>query len=207
VTGSPTTLVAAGYDAMTETWETWRAEIRDDPRAEWCDDLAARLAPAARVLELGCGGGTEETRLLAERFSVTAVDASVAQVRRARERVPRAEVLQADITTLAFAPGSFDAAVAFYSLNHVPRELLAGLFERAHSWLAPGGWFLATLGASDLPAWTGEWLGVPMFFSGWPAATNRELLRAAGFELVRDEVVAVSEPEGPVEFHWVLARR
>jgi hypothetical protein len=94
---------------------------------------------------------------------------------------------------------------AFYALNHVPRELLPALFERVHAWLRPGGLFLATLGASDLEGWQGEWLGVPMYFSGYEPSRNRELL--APFELVEDEVVTIAEPEGDVSFHWVLAQR
>jgi hypothetical protein len=46
-----------------------------------------------------------------------------------------------------------------------------------------------------------------MFFSGWDAHVNRRLLREAGFELERDELVTIREPEGEVTFHWVLARR
>ena len=57
-----TTLVAAGYDAMADTREAWKAQITDDPRAEWCDELLARLPPGGRVVELGCGGGTDATR-------------------------------------------------------------------------------------------------------------------------------------------------
>jgi hypothetical protein len=90
-------------------------------------------------------------------------------------------------------------------LNHVPRDLLPALFERVRTWLRPGGFFLATLGASDLESWQGEWLGVPMYFSGHEPPQNRELLSA--FELVADEVVTISEPEGDVSFHWVLAQR
>src|SRR5216684_9120941 len=30
-----TKLVAAGYDAMTDTWEDWAARITDDPRHAW----------------------------------------------------------------------------------------------------------------------------------------------------------------------------
>jgi hypothetical protein len=43
-------------------------------------------------------------------------------------------------------------------------------------------------------------------FSGHGRATNQELLRSAGFEPVRDEVVSIAEPEGAVAFHWILAR-
>ena len=207
MTDARTQLVAAGYDAMADVWESWKGEVGDDARASWLDELVGRLEPGARVLELGCAGGTEETRVLAERFRLTALDVSAEQARRAQRRVPAAEVRHEDFTEVEFPPESFEAVAAFYSFNHVPRDLLPGLFGRIHSWLAPGGLFLATLGATDLPDWTGEWLGVPMFFSGLPAEANRRLLAAAGFVTERDEVVTIAEPEGPVSFHWVLVRR
>jgi SAM-dependent methyltransferase len=202
-----TTLVAAGYDAMADTWEDWSARVNDDARHDWLDALLAVLPPHAHVVELGCGNGTRETRQLAARTTLTGVDLSEEQLRRARERVPGAEFVHGDLTTIEFAAGSLDAVAAFYVLNHVPRELLPELFERIHRWLRPGGHLLATLGASDLPDWEGEWLGVPMFFSGHPPEVNSRLLRDAGFELVRDEPVTITEPEGTVTFHWVLARR
>ena len=202
-----TKLVADGYDAMAETWEDWSSRVTDDPRHDWLEHLLAVLPREARVVELGCGNGTRETRALAERTQLTGVDLSAAQLRRARERVPGAEFVHGDLTSIEFDAGSLDAVAAFYVLNHVPRELLPGLFERIHRWLRPGGHLLATLGASDLPDWQGEWLGVPMFFSGYPPEVNARLLRDAGFELVQDEPVTITEPEGAVTFHWVLARR
>ena len=206
MTDPRTALVAAGYDAMIDTWETWSAQIRDDPRAEWCDELVRRLAPGADVVELGCGGGTAETTLLAQRFRLTGVDLSAAQLARARERVPAADFAHGDLTTLELEPRSLDAVAAFYVFNHVPRELLAGLFGRIHGWLRPGGFLLASLGASDEPGWTGDFLGAPTYFSGFEPATNRRLLAAAGFEPMRDEVVRIREPEGEATFHWVLER-
>ena len=62
MTDPRTALVAAGYDAMIDTWEAWKARIEDDPRAEWCEELLDRLPEGARVVELGCGGGTLETQ-------------------------------------------------------------------------------------------------------------------------------------------------
>jgi SAM-dependent methyltransferase len=190
---------------MADTWEEWSAAVADDPRHEWLEKLAMRLADGAHVVELGCGNGTVETRELASRFRLTGVDLSAEQLRRAHERVPDATFVQDDLTTVEFTDGSLDAVCAFYVLNHVPRDLLPALFARVHGWLRPGGLFLATLGASDLENWEGEWLGVPMYFSGHEPGRNRELL--AAFELLEDEVVSISEPEGAVTFHWVLARR
>src|SRR5262249_31748703 len=200
-------LVGAGYDAMADTWEAWVSQVSDDLRRAWLDSLLALLPPDAAVVELGCGNGTRETRELARRGQVTGVDLSEEQLRRARERVLEATFVQGDLTTIDFEARSLDAVVALYVLNHVPRELLPGVFARIHTWLKPGGHVLATLGVSDLQSWQGEWLGVPMFLSSYPRATNFALLRDAGFALVRDEVVTIAEPEGPVEFQWVLGCR
>jgi len=201
-----TQIVGAGYDAMVDTWEDWVAQIEDDPRAEWRDELIERLPEGARVVELGCGGGTTETRLLAQRFRLTGVDLSDEQLRRARERVPEAEFVQADFTSIDFEFESLAAVVAFYSFNHVPRDLLAPLYARVRRWLARDGLFLTALGTSDTENWTGEWLGTTMYFSSFPPAANSRMLREAGFELLRDEIVTFQEPEGPARFQWILAR-
>jgi SAM-dependent methyltransferase len=201
-----TQIVADGYDAMGETYAAWRKEFVGDPRREWEDELVSRLGDGARVLELGCGSGAPETRRLAERFAVTGVDVSPRQIERARAAVPGAEFICADFTDLELPAGSFDAVCSFYVFNHVPRELLAPLLGRIHGWLVPGGRLLSAFGASDLPAWTGEWLGAETFFSGFPPDVNSRLVREAGFAIERDEVVGFEEPEGPVSFQWVLAR-
>ena len=96
---------------------------------------------------------------------------------------------------------------AFHCVSHLPRDRYADLLRRIAVWLEPGGLLLATLGASDIPGWTGEWLGVPMFFSAYDADTNRSAVRDAGFELLADEVAEVGEPEGTVSFLCVLARK
>jgi SAM-dependent methyltransferase len=199
-------LVGDGYDAMADTWEEWSAHVGNDPRSAWLEKLTERVPDGADVVELGCGNGTDETRELARRYRLTGIDVSAEQLRRAAARVPSATFVHADITSVELPAASFDAVCAFYVLGHVPRELLPGLFARVHMWLRPGGLFLATLGASDVDGWEGEWLGVPMYFSGHEPTRNRELLGAAGFELVEDEVVSIAEPEGDVSFHWILGR-
>ena len=161
------------------------------------------------MLELGCGAGVPDTQLLASRFAVTGVDVSGEQIRRARANVPTADFVQSDFTQLELAPASFEAVAAFYSFNHVPRDVLGDLLVRIHSWLVPGGLFLAALGTGDTESWSGDWLGTTMFFSSFPPETNRRLLVEAGFELILDEIVTMIEPEpdGESTWQWVLARR
>jgi cyclopropane fatty-acyl-phospholipid synthase-like methyltransferase len=202
-----TKIVEGAYDEIADRFAAWAGEIEDDPRRRFREELAARLRDGARVLELGCGGGSGDTRALAERFRVLGVDISGEQIRRACENVPDAEFLQADMTALELSAASFDAVAAFYSFNHVPRDLLPKLFADVRTWLVPGGLFLTALGASDNPGWTGEWLGTTTYFSGYPPEENRRLLAEAGFHALLDEVVTMREPEGEATFHWVLAER
>jgi SAM-dependent methyltransferase len=201
-----TRIVEQGYDVIADTFIQWRDRIVGDPRRAWADELTSRLSDGARILELGCGAGVPDTLLLAERFRVTGADISREQIARARANVPQATFIQADFTALDLEPGEFDAVAAFYSFNHVPRDLLAGLFERIHTWLVEGGFFLTALGTSDNPGWTGDFLGAPTFFSSFPPDTNRRLLGEAGFKLELDQIVTLVEPEGNASFQWILGR-
>jgi SAM-dependent methyltransferase len=146
------------------------------------------------VLELGCGTGDSGL----ERFDWTGVDL----VARAPGRV-----IEGDFLELELPEGLFDACASFYVFNHVPRERLAPLLAKFHSWLAPGGWFMHAFGTSDNPGWTGEWLGGPAFFASYEPPVNTRLVREAGFEIERDEVIVMQEPEGQAAFQWILARR
>ena len=65
---------------------------------------------------------------------------------------------------------------------------------------------LVAAGASDVPGGTGDFLGAPTHFSGYPPETNRRLLAEAGFTLLRDEVVPVREPDTDTCFRWILGR-
>jgi len=74
-------------------------------------------------------------------------------------------------------------------------------------WLAPGGIFLASLGARDCTGWPGTWLGAEMFFSHFGAETNLQLLRSAGFQILSPEIVGEDEDGPVVEFLWAIAQK
>ncbi|WP_086666687.1 class I SAM-dependent methyltransferase [Lentzea kentuckyensis] len=197
-------IVEAGYDSIAEHYLTWSAQIADDPRAHYLDELDRRLGDHAKVLELGCGAGVPSTRKLAERHDVLGVDLSQQQLDLARANVPNARFEKADMTALDFPDGEFDAIAAFYSILHVPRAEQPALIAKIARWLKPGGLFLASLGVGT-PDVTENWLGVEMFFGSNTPARNRELL-AEHLEIVVDDLVTMHEPD-PATFHWVLARK
>jgi cyclopropane fatty-acyl-phospholipid synthase-like methyltransferase len=166
------------------------------------------LSGDAAVLELGCGNGEPAARLLASGRQYTGVDISAEQLRRAQELVPSGSFVKADYTRLDFSRSSVDAVVALYTFGHVPLDELPGLLSRIASWLRPGGHLLATAGSRAHPDGVYDWLGVPMFFSGFDVDTNLRLLSEAGLELLEHEVVCQDEgDEGKPCFLWLLARK
>jgi SAM-dependent methyltransferase len=208
MTDRPQDVVARGYDAGADRFAAWQRQITGSTRLRRLDELLALLPEHPDVLELGSGAGVRSTRILAERGRLLGVDISAEQVRRARERVPGARFIHADLTAVELEPDSFDAVVSFYVFNHVPREELGPLLGRIAAWLRPGGYLLGTFGASDLPAWRGDWLGgVETFFSGYEPDVTLRLVEDAGLEVVRGDLEAIREPEVPATFLWVLARR
>jgi SAM-dependent methyltransferase len=201
-------IVETGYDQVADRFAEWQRGVEGSTRLERTEELLRLLPGSPDVLELGVGAGVRSTRLLAERGALTGIDLSGEQLRRARERIPHASFLQGDVTELHFPLASFDAVVAFYVLNHVPREELAPLAEHVVGWLRPGGYFLASFSTNDEPGWRGEWLGVQMFFAGLSAEENRRLVEEAGLVVLRDEIETTMEPGlGEAQFQWLLARR
>lgn len=203
----PTEIVEAGYDCIASRYLAWIDEIRGDPRLRFLDDLVTRLPARPRVLDLGCGAGVPCTALLAERGDVIGVDLSTSQLGLAREKVPAAHFVRADMGTVEFRPARFDAITAFYSVTHVHRDQHAGLLRRVATWLRSDGLLLAVLGSREVVDVVDEWLGAPMFFSSHNVETNRRLLAGAGLAILVDETLTMQEPEGPSTFQWIIAKK
>ena len=202
----PVDVVASGYDRVADRYLAWSA-LRPSAARLRALDLADSLIPAgADVLELGCGAGVPMTARLAAGRTLTGVDVSGEQLRRARPNVPTASFIQADVTRLDRPAASLDAVVAFYSLTHVPRERLPSLFGRIAGWLRPGGAFIASLGVEDDPGGVEDWLGVDMYFSQYSARVNRRLVEAAGLVVERAEVMSEPEDRHDARFLWIVAR-
>jgi SAM-dependent methyltransferase len=143
----PRDIVESGYDAIADRYaEAIRAGR--GPETYFRSFLARvlELIPeGGTVLDLGCGAGLV-TADLTTRARVVGVDISLAQLELARRNAPAARFVRADMVDVAFAPGSFDAVVAFWTLIHVPRVFHASLLEGVHMWLRSGGLFAGTLG-------------------------------------------------------------
>jgi SAM-dependent methyltransferase len=99
-----------------------------------------RLAPGARLLEIGAGTGQDSSYFQREGFGVVAADLSPGMVERCRAKGIEAHVM--DFLHLDFPAGSFDAVFAMNCLLHVPNHDLPAVLAVVRSILRPDGLFL-----------------------------------------------------------------
>jgi SAM-dependent methyltransferase len=129
------------YDSFAGVYDA----VMDDPRPKIArvQEFIARYRPGARsLLELGCGTGTILAGLGAIP-SLSGIDRSPQMLEIARRKVPRARLLQADIT--AFALGErFDVVICvFDTLNHlVTFDAWKAMFGCVDAHLAQDGLFI-----------------------------------------------------------------
>ena len=182
-------VVRRGYDEIADRYLAARAIGGD---LALLPEVVARLRVGDAVLDAGCGAGVPVmTQLVDAGLDVVGIDLSSAQIGLARSHSPGAHVAQADLVALPFGDGSFDGLVSYYAVVHVPRSEHRVVFDEFRRVLVPGGVALLCLGAGDVPADDDmeSWLGTHMFWSHFDAETNLEMLQAAGFDILRHDLV------------------
>jgi ubiquinone/menaquinone biosynthesis C-methylase UbiE len=198
-------IVRKGYEAIAAKYLAARSE--DSADVPLLQELVQRLPSGARVLDAGCGAGVPITRRLSESFSVTGVDFSEAQIRLARQLVPRAQFVLQDITQLSFPDGSFDAICSYYAIIHIPRKEHRAILRNFYRMLRPSGLALLCLGADDLDRDIEDnYLGSRMYWSHFDSKTNLRILRETGFDLIWSKMVADVSSPGSVHL-FVLVQK
>jgi SAM-dependent methyltransferase len=176
------------FDGVAATYDRSNAEnpilcaMRDRARAAF-----ERFVPAgSRVLDLGCGPGTDDVPLARRGYTVTAIDWSSAMVGEARRRVREASV--DDRVTVQhlgihqldrLSPSVFDAAYSnFGPLNCVPDPTVAATSIAAR--LRSGGVLVASVIGRVCPweialyASRGRWARAAVRFRRQPVAVPLE---------------------------------
>ena len=166
------------------------------------DALWGILNDGAAVLDIGCGAGVPVARTLAKRFRVTGVDISASMISLAKANVPTGTFIHSDVMSVEFAPSTFDAVTAFYSIFHLPREEHPALLCHIHDWLKPGGYLLCLLPHYDEETYLDEFFGSTMYWSSHALEEYIHILNDIGFDILEESFVGsgfdealVTEPE------------
>ncbi|MFD3404357.1 class I SAM-dependent methyltransferase [Kribbella sp. NPDC058693] len=176
--------IRTSYDTVATSY----AELVVDG-ADWEDaafDLLAKLVAGSGrpVLDVGCGPG-RTTGLLAERgLPVTGIDLSPGMIEVARRDHPELDFRVGSMTALDVADGSVSGVVSWWSIIHLPRDVVPLAFAEFYRVLAPGGVLLMGFHVgSETTHKTSGYGGHPMniYVHRWTAPALTELAVAAGF--------------------------
>ena len=170
--------------------------------ASWGMDLA-NVPADGEILDIGCGGGANLTRLMDRslRAKVTGVDYSTVSVEKSRKvnadaiRKSRCKVLEASVSSLPFEDDMFVMATAFETIYFWPDIVKS--FEEVRRVLVPGGKFLIVNEDDGLSGNNEKWEKI---IDGMHTYTPDELnthLSAAGF---KDITIQRDESK-----HWLCA--
>ena len=195
--------VRKGYDEGEYAKEYREGRDIRDFEKELFEDLFNKIGEEGSILDLGCGICIPFDRYFVDKgYEVKGVDFVEKNIKRAKENVPEADFVNADFSQLSFSKESFDAIVSFYAIFHIPRDEHLDLLKKMNTWLKESGVILITMGTGDDEKIESEFVGSDMVWSSFSIQKNKEIVRKAGFEILR------SYEETEEEHHlWILAEK
>jgi SAM-dependent methyltransferase len=161
------------------------------------------LAPAAKILELGCGAGADTAAMLARGFDVRPTDGSATMAAVASQRLGRT------VGTLLFHDldevEAYDAIWANACLLHVPRDQLADVLALIWRALKPGGVFYASYKEGDVDGrdTLDRYYNYPS--PDWLRATSAQAGKWDSLEIESGEVKGFDDKQASMLF--VVARK
>ena len=176
--------IRTSYDTVATSYADL---VQDGPPDEpECFDLFARLATevGGAVLDVGCGPG-RTTGLLDDRgLRVIGMDLSPGMIEVARRDHPGLDFRVGSMTALDLPDETLAGVVSWWSIIHLPRDVVPQAFAEFHRVLAPGGILLLGYHVGEESTHkTSGYGGVPMnvHVHRWTADALTAIAVAAGF--------------------------
>jgi ubiquinone/menaquinone biosynthesis C-methylase UbiE len=121
--------------------------------------------------------------------SVTGVDISAEMVRIAQLQVPQATFIQADAANLTFAPTSFHAITAFFSLLMLRRSTIESTLQQLKTLLKTSGYLVLSMVEGDYDYREIHFLGQSVHVSAYPREFIVRHLQNLSFTVLDSPVV------------------
>lgn len=195
-----TDLIRKGYNRIAPQYARKRETLRS---GKYLTKFLQLLPAQSLVLDIGCGDGVPvDSTLIKHDHLVIGIDTSSEQIALAKRNCPTGDFQIMDMQTLAPHQYSVDAVVSFYAIFHIPRENHLELLKTINTFLPIEGYLLITLGDQDFEGFH-ELLGTQMWSSHYGAKQNAELVEAAGFEILLNEL----DRSGGERHQYILAQK
>jgi SAM-dependent methyltransferase len=173
--------IRTSYDTVAASY----AELVQDGAADEPAnlDLFAKLA-SGPVLDVGCGPGRLAALLHERGLQVIGIDLSPGMIEIARRDHPGIDFRVGSMTDLELPDGALGGVISWWSIIHLPRDVVPQAFAEFHRVLAPGGVLLLGFHVGEESTHkTSGYGGHPMniYVHRWTPAALTEIAVAAGF--------------------------
>jgi ubiquinone/menaquinone biosynthesis C-methylase UbiE len=135
-------------------------------------ELLCRNQPA---LDIGCGPGQVAQYLTERGIEMIGVDLAPRMLLLAAQRAHRDRFVNCDMRALPFPSQSFSGAVAFYSIQHLPRLALGDALREIHRVVVPDGILVVATHLGHGEVYVDEFLGHQIDPVGGTLYTEEEL--------------------------------
>ncbi|MGC3860351.1 class I SAM-dependent DNA methyltransferase [Micromonospora chersina] len=140
----------AAYDTVAVDYARLIPDVLEGPLDRGMLAAFAELVgPGQPVLEAGCGTGRISAHLRGLGLDISGVDLSPGMLDVARRDHPELRFEVGSMTALDIPDEALAGLVAWYSIIHLPPDLLPQVFAEFHRVLAPGGHLLIAVKAGD----------------------------------------------------------
>jgi ubiquinone/menaquinone biosynthesis C-methylase UbiE len=193
-------MVRTAYDQVGSLYNQMRNRQKNTLEL----DFFATLIPVGgHILDAGCGAGEPVAKYLVEHgFQVTGIDISPRILELAKKQVPEGHFFEEDMTQLTFPDESFDGVVSLYAIWHISKQKHGFVFQNFYRVLKPGGILFFNTGIHEMEG-NNIFLGAPMYWSSPAPEKTLNLVKSAGFTILRDEVLV----RGGETQYWVFAQK
>lgn len=176
-----------GYDAVAGDYaENFRDELAHKPfDRKMLDWLVEKTGDLGTFCDMGCGPGQVAGYLFDRGAHVRGVDISPKMIENARKLNPGVMFETGDMLDLAgIAGNSYGGIAAFYSIIHIPREMIGQALRELYRVLKPGGIILLAFHIGRETVHRDEWWGreVSIDFHFLETGEIKEHLKTAGFD-------------------------
>jgi len=194
-------LVRKGYTKIAEAYHKQRNRYASKTLL---NRFSKFIPKKSKILDVGSGAGVPVAKFLSEKgYKVTGIDFAEEMVKLAKKNVLEADFIKMDMTKMKFKPNTFDGAVSFYAIIHIPKEKHIKVYQVLHKIIKPEGVILFNTGGTETEEYqVRNYLGVPMFWGYWNPKKTLQIIKSARFEIIWSKVLKIG---GETSF-WVLAR-
>jgi len=181
------------YNLIAAQWAAARAAFCGRER-DYLEAVLSTAPAGSTILDLGCGTGRPMAEhIVAQGRRVLGVDQSEALLGIARGNLPTERWVLS--TMQAFEPDrSFQGALLWDSLFHLPRDEHEPILRKVVDALPPGARLMLTVGGSAHPAFTDTMFGQTFSYDSNTPDESRQILARLGCHIVVGEFMNL--PDG-----------